>query len=94
MDRRTPEQAKPVQAATAARRRLWQAISDYVHDQGGWVTSGPFARFVRIEVKQGSPLPVQLEKAGHLLRHAGMTTRIDGGTFHTVDVLEMDLSGR
>ena len=29
-----------------------------------------------------------------LLRHAGMTTRIDGGAFHTVDVLELDLSGR
>jgi hypothetical protein len=39
-------------------------------------------------------LPVELEKAGHRLRHAGMTTRIDGGAFHTVDVLELDLSGR
>ena len=91
---RPPERAKPVQPVTAARRRLWQAVSDFVHGQGGWVTSPPFGRFLRIEVKQGSSLPVQLEKAGHQLRHAGMTTRIDGGAFHTVDVLELDLSGR
>ena len=91
MDRRTPEQAKPVMPVTAARRRLWQAVSDYVHGQGGWVTSVPFARFVRIEVKQGSPLPVQLEKAGHQLRHAGMTTRIGSDGFSTVDILELDL---
>ena len=57
----------------------------------GCVTSPPFAKIVRIEVEQGSPLPVQLEKAGHRLHHAGMTTRIDGGAFHTVDVLELDL---
>ena len=91
MDRRTPEQAKPVQPVSAARRRLWQGVSDYVHGQGGWVTSPPFARFMRIEVEQGASLPIQLEKAGHRLRHAGMTTRIDGGKFHTVDVLELDL---
>jgi hypothetical protein len=48
---------------------------------------------VRVEVEQGSPLPVQLEKAGHRLHHAGMTTRIGPG-FRTVDVLELDLSGR
>ena len=69
MDRNL-ERTKPVQPVSAARRRLWQAVSDYVHGQGGWVTSVPFARFVRIEVKQGSPLPVQLEKAGHRLHHA------------------------
>ena len=93
MDRNL-ERTKPVQPVSAARRRLWQAVSDYVHGQGGWVTSVPFARFVRIEVKQGSPLPVQLEKAGHRLHHAGMTTRIGSDGFSTVDVLELDLSGR
>ena len=81
---RTPERTKPVQPVTAARRRLWQAGCDYVQGQGGWVTSVPFARFVRIDVKQGSPLPVQLEKAGHQLRRAGLTTRIGSDGFSTV----------
>jgi hypothetical protein len=67
--------------------------SDYIHGQGGWVTSPPSGKIVRIEVEQGSQLPVQLEKAGHRLRHAGMTTRI-GPDFRTVDVLELDLSGK
>jgi hypothetical protein len=34
-----------------------------------------------------------LEKAGHRLRHAAMTTRIGPG-FRTVDVLELDLLGK
>jgi hypothetical protein len=71
---------------------LWTALRDFIHCQGGAVTSVPFNRFVRIEVEQGSPLPVQLEKAGHRLHHAGMTTRIDAGAFHVVDDLELDLS--
>ena len=62
--------------------------------EGLFATSPPFGRFVRIECNQGSSFPVQLEQAGHRLHHAGMTTRVDGGAFHTVDVLELDLSGR
>jgi hypothetical protein len=45
---------------------------------------------LRIEVPQGSSLPVRLAQAGYDLRHAGMTTRIGDG-FITVDVLELDL---
>ena len=91
---RKDPKSEPQKPVSEKRRKLWTAVSDYVHGQGGWVTSPPFSKIVRIEVEQGSPLPVQLEKAGHRLRHAGMTTRIDGGAFHTVDVLELDLSGR
>jgi hypothetical protein len=58
---------------------LWTALRDYIHGQGGSVTSPPFGKYLRIEIEQGSPLPVQLEKAGHRLRHAGMTTRIGPG---------------
>ena len=88
------EPREPQKPVSEKRRKLWTAVSDYVHGQGGWVTSPPFGRFVRIECNQGSSLPVQLEKAGHRLHHAGITTRIDGGAFHTVDVLELDLSER
>ena len=86
-------QSESTARVSAARSRLWTAISDYIHRQGGWVTSPPFGKIVRIKVEQGSQLPVQLEKAGHRLRHAGMTTRI-GPDFRTVDVLELDLSGK
>jgi hypothetical protein len=78
---------------TEARKQLWNALNAFVTSQGGWVTSPPFGRFLRIEVEQGSSLPVKLEKAGHRLRHAGMTTRIGPG-FRTVDVLELDLSAK
>jgi hypothetical protein len=81
-DKPEPESTARV---SAARKRLWTAISDYVHGQGGWVTSPPYSRFLRIEVEQGSSLPVQLEKAGHSLRRAGITTR-SGPGFRTVDV--------
>ena len=93
-ERRIAERTEPIRKVTEARRRLWSALHDYIHGQGGWVTSPPFGRILRIEVEQGSALPVKLEKAGHRLHHAGMTMRIDGGTFHAVDVLELDLSAK
>ena len=93
-ERRIAERTEPIRKVSEKRRRLWSALNDFIHAGGGWVTSPPFGRFVRIECNQGSSLPVQLEKAGYSLRHAGMTTRIDGGTFHTVDVLELDLSAK
>jgi len=61
--RREPrsEQPPPV---SEQRRTLWNALNTFITSQGGWVVSPPFGRFVRIEVKQGSSLPVTLEEAG------------------------------
>jgi len=88
----TPACAEALQPkVTEARKQIWNAINAYVHSRGGHVVSVPFGRFVRVEVEQGSDLPTKLERAGYDLHHAGMTTRIDGGKFHTVDVLELDL---
>ena len=92
-ERRIAERTEPIRKVSEQRRRLWSALNDYIRGQGGWVTSPPFGRFVRIECNQGSSLPVELEKAGHSLRHVGMTTRVGPG-FRTVDVLELDLSER
>ena len=75
------------------RRELWLALTDFIQSHGGWVVSPPSGRYLRIEVPQGSSLPVRLAKVGYGLRHAGMTTRIGDG-FVTVDVLELDLSGK
>jgi hypothetical protein len=92
-ERRIAERTEPIRKVSEQRRRLWNALRDFIHSQGGWVISPPFGRLLRIQVEQGSSLPVQLEKAGHRLRHAGMTTRIGPG-FRTVDVLELDLSAK
>jgi hypothetical protein len=72
------------------RRELWRALADFIRSHGGWVVSPPSGRYLRVEVPQGSSLPVRLAKIGYSLRHAGMTTRLGDG-FVTVDVLELDL---
>jgi len=72
------------------RRELWHALTNFIQSHGGWVVSPPSGRYLRVEVPQGSSLPVRLAKVGYSLRHAGMTTRIGDG-FVTVDVLELDL---
>jgi hypothetical protein len=91
-ERRVAERTETTPKVTEKRRRLWRALNEFIRSQGGWVTSPPSGRFVRIEVEQGSSLLVQLEKAGHRVHHVGMTRRIDAGAFHVVDVLELDLS--
>jgi len=73
------------------RRELWQVLTDFIQSHGGCVVSPTSGRYLRVEVPQGSSLPVQLAKVGYSLRHAGMTTRL-GDDFVTVDVLELDLS--
>ena len=72
------------------RRKLWRALTEFIQSHGGWVVSPPSDRYLRVEVPQGSSLPVRLAKIGYSLRHAGLTTRLDDG-FVTIDVLELDL---
>ena len=48
-ERRIVERTEPIRKVSEQRRRLWSALNDYIRGQGGWVTSPPFGRFVRIE---------------------------------------------
>jgi hypothetical protein len=63
-DRLNPDRVEAPQKVSTQRMRLWQALSDFILAGGGWVTSPPYGRFVRIECNQGLSLPVELEKSG------------------------------
>ena len=49
VERRIAERTEPLPKVSEKRRRLWQAVSDFIHAGGGWVTSPTFGRFVRID---------------------------------------------
>jgi hypothetical protein len=67
------------------RRRLWEAMSAFVTGEGGWVTSLPGVKHLRIEVLQGSALPAKLIELGYSVRTAGTGTRITPrGTIETI----------
>lgn len=67
---------RPRAANFEARRRLWEALSEFVSSNGGWVTSLPGVKDLRIECRQGSDLPIKLRAAGYSVRAAGAGTRI------------------
>jgi hypothetical protein len=46
---------------------------------------------MRIETPKDSTLAAKLIEAGYRPYHGGITTRIAGGAFVSVDVLEIDL---
>jgi hypothetical protein len=74
------------------RKKLWDALSRFVHSQGdAWMISVPGAKNLRIECKQGSALPAKLSELGYSPRHCGMNTRIVSGGFTPVDVIEITL---
>jgi hypothetical protein len=66
------------------RRRLQEALTNFIHSQGAWVTSPPGARCLRVEIVQNSSLPAKLIELGYNPRHCGTSTRIvSGGTTET-----------
>src|SRR5262245_60825912 len=76
---------------TERQRDLWDALHEYIRQQGGTVTSPPYASPVRIIVGKGSSLPAKLIEFGYLLHHVGSTLRttVDGLT--QSDVVEVNL---
>jgi len=80
------------ESATAKRLELWDALARYIHDRGGFVTSVPGARIIRIEVREGSELPIRLAERGFKLNFVGTETRL-GGIAETieVDIIEIAL---
>jgi hypothetical protein len=72
-------------AGLEQRRKLWEALSAFIHSNGGWVTSLPGSRDLRIEMPQGSALPSKLLELGYDPRHCGSSTRITAhGTTETI----------
>ena len=79
--------------APVSRKRiqLWNALSDFIHENGAWTTSVPGMKLLRLEVPQGSSLPAKLAELGYAPRHAGTGTRITSAAangFMPVDVIE------
>ena len=73
------------------RTELWDALNAFVNQQGGWVTSVPGSKCLRIETPSGSSLPARLLELGYAVRSAGINTRITSGNFTSVDVIEIRL---
>ena len=75
----------PTSAELEKRRRLWEALSAWVSQHGGWFVSLPGNREIRIEIPQGSSIPARLQEFGFFPRHCGTSTRITGtGTTETI----------
>ena len=76
-----------------ARTELSEALTKFVQQNGGWVTSVPGAKNMRIETPQNSALPTKLLEIGYSIRSAGIGTRISAGKFLPVEVIEISLPG-
>jgi hypothetical protein len=87
-----PRQRKEAAPTVSEKRlRLWNALRNFVHENGGAVVSVPGHKTMRIEVRKGSAIPAKLIAAGHHPYQCGSTTRIEGGRFAAVDIIEIDL---
>jgi hypothetical protein len=77
--------ARPETAGLEQRRKLWEALRDFIHSVGSWVVSPPGQKEIRIECRQGSSLPAKLIELGYSPRHCGTGTRITAtGTTETI----------
>jgi len=90
-----PQRTEPVvkRAVSETQKRLWDALHQYCRQLGGAVVSVPHHRTLRIEIprSENSMLATKLAQAGYMVHHCGVTSRIAGGAFTSVDVLEIDL---
>jgi hypothetical protein len=69
---------RPSAAELASQRRLWDAMNEAVTGWGGFITSLPGLREIRIECVQGSDLPSKLKSLGYSPRQVGSSSRITG----------------
>ena len=80
---------KPV---SEKQRQLWQALYDYITQQGGWTVSVPGLKRLRFEIPPGSALPSKL--SFYDPRHIGTRIRLTPGAHFTpVDIVEITLPG-
>jgi hypothetical protein len=76
------------------RRKLWDAINEFVRQHGAWVTSLPYKSAIRIECIGDSTLPTELIRLGYSPRQCGVGTRIIAGRtarIVSVDIIEITL---
>jgi hypothetical protein len=80
-------------ASESERRRqnLLEALTKFISANDGHVISPPGQRFIRIEIPQGSNLPVSLAEMGYQPVLCGTTTRISYRGFDPMDIIEVTL---
>jgi hypothetical protein len=67
----------PMRNIGEERRRLWDALNQFIHQQGAAVVSMPNRWPVRVEVTRESSLPVKFQELGYIALHVGQTMRDD-----------------
>jgi hypothetical protein len=77
--------AAPTKEISEKRQRLRDALTTFIQGAGGWVTSVPGAKNLRVEIRQGSSLPAKLIELGYHPRLCGAGTRLGGVTETTND---------
>ena len=88
-----PDKVEAPQKITAQRKRLWNALHDYIRQHGAAVVSVPGHKEMRIEIPKKSALPAKLAEFGYRPHHLCVTSRISAGAFETVDVVSILLPG-
>ena len=88
------EELKAKGLAVEQRKKLWEALSKYIHDNGCFLVSLPSEKNLRIEAPKNSSLPVKLRELGYAPRHLSTGTRIQAGAFLPVDTIEITLPGK
>jgi hypothetical protein len=89
-----PRQDKP--DITEQRRKLWEALTAFIHSNGGHVVSLPGAKNLRVEVPCGSSLPaatdrIRLQTSLLWHWHQIITRQHAGRYFSQRDVIEVTL---
>ena len=82
-----PPQARP--DITEQRRKLWEALSAFIHSNGGHVVSPPGTKNLRVALPQNSALSARLLELGYSARALVGGTENHG--FMPVDVIEITL---
>ena len=80
-----------VNKAIRARKDLFETLAKFVNAHGGFITSVPGARDVRIEVPKDSDLAARLQTLGWPVFQCGASTRVTGQGIVSVDCLEVVL---
>ena len=94
-----PDRSEINKKVSEKQKKLWEALSAYITQQGGWVVSVPGLKVLRLEIPQGSSLASKLSELGWVPRHAGTGTRLSPGRtpeeiFRSVDIVEVTLPGK
>ncbi len=90
----TAARSERIAKVSEERRRLWDALNEYVRQQGAAITSTPYGTPVRLEIiTENSPLPGLLQQHGYNPYHAGQITRVTSSGITTAQVIVFDFPG-